>query len=76
MGKSRSKEKEIKMRRKILKKRTFFSKNRTTALNRLKKLSKSPIDGKYYKNKTVKLAKKQIKHISGWKTWQIINKKR
>lgn len=39
----------------------FFSKNRTTAKQRLKKIGKQ--------NHYPVLAKKQIKHIDGWKTW-------
>ncbi len=49
----------------------FFSKNKKTAVARVKKLAKSD---KYYKNKTAKLAKRQIAHSSKWKTWKIVGK--
>jgi len=49
----------------------FFSKNKKTALARLKKLAKRD---KSYANKTVKLAKNQIKHAAGWKTWKHVGK--
>ena len=45
--------------------RIFFSKNRRTANTRVKKLN---IKGK------VRLNKKQIKHISNWKTWKVVKK--
>jgi len=41
----------------------FFSKNKKTAEARAKRLGQ--------KGKVV-LAKNQIKHISGWKTWKIV----
>jgi len=50
----------------------FFSKNKKTAMMRLTNLAKSE---KKYKGKTVRLAKEQIPHISGWKTFKIVNKK-
>lgn len=46
----------------------FFSKNKKTALSRLKKLCKE--DRYYCKFKDVKLARKQIDHSSNWKTWE------
>ena len=49
----------------------FFSKNRKSALSRLKKLAKQD---KHYKNKTVVLASVQLPHINKWKTWKIKNK--
>jgi len=52
-------------------KMAFFSKNKKTAVARVKKLAKSD---KYYKNKTAKLAKRQIAHSSKWKTWKIVGK--
>jgi len=46
----------------------FFSKNKKTAMARLNKLSNTDTG---YANKKVVLAKKQIPHISGWKTWEV-----
>jgi hypothetical protein len=48
--------------------RIFFSKNKRTAIARIKKLAKRESN---YKGKTPVLAKKQIGHISGWKTWKL-----
>ena len=42
-------------------KNTFFSKDRVSALKHLKKLAEKD---SYYKNKTVRLNKKQVKHSS------------
>lgn len=50
----------------------FFSKDKKSANSHLKKLCKE--EGKLYCNKKVKLNKKQVNHISGFKTWKIINK--
>lgn len=50
----------------------FFSKNRKTALKRIKELQRTE---RYYKNKTIKLASKQIPHISAWKTWEVVKKR-
>lgn len=49
----------------------FFSKNQKTALRKLKSMASSE---KRYKGKTVRLSKTQIPHMSGWKTWKIIDK--
>lgn len=49
----------------------FFSKNKKTAIARLNKLSKRD---KFYKDKEPILAKDQIKHGAGWKTWKIRKK--
>jgi len=46
----------------------FFSKSKKTAIARIKKLAKKE---SYYNGKTPILAKKQIAHISGWKTWRL-----
>jgi hypothetical protein len=46
----------------------FFSKNKKTAIARVKKLAKKE---SYYKGKTPVLAEKQIQHSSGWKTWKL-----
>ena len=51
----------------------FFSKNKQTAMKRVRNLAK---EDPYYKGKKVKLAKKQIPHDSNWKTWQIVKKAR
>ena len=48
----------------------FFSKNKRTAIARIKKLAKRE---SYYRGKTPVLAKKQIAHVSGWKTWRLLN---
>jgi len=48
----------------------FFSKNKETALKRLKRLQKE--DKFYNRYKTVKLAKKQIPHIDKYKTWKFV----
>jgi len=50
----------------------FFSKNKITAKQRIEHLS---LRDKYYKNKGVCLAKKQIPHIAKWKTFKIIELK-
>ena len=50
----------------------FFSKNKKTAISRLKRLAKTD---KYYKGKIPVLAKKQISHSTKWKTWKIRRKK-
>jgi len=44
----------------------FFSKDKKSAIKRLKELEKK--EGVCFS--TPKLAKKQIKHGSGWKTWK------
>jgi len=49
----------------------FFSKNRESAKKALKKLAS---EDKYYQGMDVKLAEKQIPHISGWKTWKRVRK--
>ena len=53
--------------------RIFFSKNKRTAIARIKKLAKRESN---YKGKTPVLAKKQIAHISRWKTWRLKKSKR
>ena len=45
----------------------FFSKNKQTALARVKKLSATD---KRYAGKSVVLAKQQVPHVSKWKTWK------
>jgi hypothetical protein len=50
----------------------FFSKNKKTAMIRVKKLAKSD---KQYKNKIPVLADKQIHHVAGWKTWKLKSKR-
>ncbi len=45
----------------------FFAKDKKSALRRLKELEKK--EGVKYSKP--KLTKKQIKHISGWKTWKV-----
>ena len=52
-------------------KMVFFSKNKKTAITRIKKLAERET---YYKDKVPTLAEKQIKHISGWKTWKLKKK--
>jgi len=49
-------------------KRTFFSLNKKTALNRLRELQK--VEPYYKRFKRVRLAKYQIPHIVNWKTWE------
>lgn len=49
----------------------FFSKNRITAMMRLRNLQKR--DRFYSRYSNVQLAKKQIKHIQGWKTWVFVS---
>jgi hypothetical protein len=49
-------------------KRTFFSLNKKTALNRLRELQK--VEPYYKKFKKVRLAKYQVSHILNWKTWE------
>jgi len=52
-------------------KMVFFSKNKKTAMRRLRELQEG-VDSNYYKKFSgVKLAKKQIEHIQGWKTWEM-----
>jgi len=46
----------------------FFSKNKKTAIKRMKELAKRD---KHYKGKVPVLAEKQISHSSGWKTWKL-----
>lgn len=46
----------------------FFSRSKKTAEDRLNYLKK--MDSYYRKFKGVKLSKKQIPHIAGWKTWE------
>jgi Mg2+ and Co2+ transporter CorA len=48
----------------------FFSKNKITAMERLKELQEE--DDYYERFKGVKLSRKQYKHISGWSTWEFI----
>jgi len=50
----------------------FFSRNRKTAIRLIKRVSK---EDDYFKDKTVRLARKQIEHKSKWKTWKIIKKR-
>ena len=50
----------------------FFSRDRETAMQRLKRLAK---EDKYYQSKSVRMSKKQIPHVSGWKTWKIVKSK-
>ena len=47
---------------------TFFSKNKQTAIKRVRKLAKTD---KRYKGKNPVLAEKQISHSSRWKTWKL-----
>lgn len=47
----------------------FFSESKKKAQARIEKLARE--GDKRFKGKTVKLAKKQIPHISGWKTWKL-----
>jgi len=49
----------------------FFSKSKTTAVKRVKELSKKE---SFYKDKVPILAKEQISHSSGWKTWKLRKK--
>jgi hypothetical protein len=47
----------------------FFAKDKKSALHKLHELKEHE---KYYKKfKTVNLAKNQITHILGWKTWRL-----
>jgi len=46
----------------------FFSPNKNTALKHLKQIG---IHEDYYRGKKPVLAKKQVPHISGWKTWDM-----
>ena len=48
------------------------SKKKKTATIKFEILAKQ--DKKYYKNKKIVLADKQIQHINKWKTWSIKNK--
>ena len=51
----------------------FFAKDRKSALARIKGLAK---ENQIYKNKFVRLNKKQVPHSLGWKTWEIIRKQK
>ena len=50
----------------------FFSKDKKSATERVRKLAKSD---KTYKGKIPVLAERQIQHSSGWKTWKLIPRK-
>ena len=49
----------------------FFAESKTKGIDRINYLSKTD---RFYHNKTIKLSKQQIDHISGWKTYTIIKK--
>jgi len=53
-------------------KSTFFAFDKKSAAFNLKSLCKE--HSKLYCNKKVRLARKQIPHLAGWKTWEIVKK--
>ena len=54
-------------------KNTFFAKNKKSAEKRLKELCGRE-HSRLYCNKKVKLNRKQVEHIAGWKTYKIVKK--